>query len=154
MEAAIPTPAWVPGGIRTDNGGQTYYVVYGTFDANNPNPISARANSKRRFELGYGISAGVYQELGATAPAVPTFALGACQLTGTCTIPTGDKYGFDLTKNPDDPTPIYKRNREGDVIVPSPRTVGQLLAAWDWGNPAYCRSQLLALGFTTADLTP
>jgi hypothetical protein len=26
--------------------------------------------------------------------------------------------------------------------------------AWDWGNPAYCREQLLALGFSPADLTP
>ena len=26
--------------------------------------------------------------------------------------------------------------------------------AWDWGNPAYCRQQLYALGFTAADLTP
>ena len=25
---------------------------------------------------------------------------------------------------------------------------------WDWGQPAYCREQLLALGFTTADLVP
>lgn len=27
-------------------------------------------------------------------------------------------------------------------------------ASWDWGNPSYCRQQLLALGFTAADLTP
>jgi hypothetical protein len=26
--------------------------------------------------------------------------------------------------------------------------------AWDWGNPGYCREKLLALGFTSADLTP
>lgn len=25
---------------------------------------------------------------------------------------------------------------------------------WDWNKPGYCREQLLALGFTTADLTP
>ena len=25
---------------------------------------------------------------------------------------------------------------------------------WDWGKPAYCRQQLLALGFTDADLRP
>ena len=25
---------------------------------------------------------------------------------------------------------------------------------WDWGKPAFCRSKLLALGFTEADLTP
>jgi hypothetical protein len=25
---------------------------------------------------------------------------------------------------------------------------------WDWGNPSYCRQQLLALGFTEIDLTP
>lgn len=28
------------------------------------------------------------------------------------------------------------------------------LQAWDWGNPAYCRQQLLALGFTADDLKP
>jgi hypothetical protein len=27
-------------------------------------------------------------------------------------------------------------------------------SAWDWGRPGYCRQQLLALGFTAADLTP
>lgn len=27
-------------------------------------------------------------------------------------------------------------------------------AVWDWNNPAYCRQQLLALGFSSADLTP
>jgi hypothetical protein len=29
-----------------------------------------------------------------------------------------------------------------------------LYCTWDWGKPSYCRQQLLALGFTTADLTP
>ncbi len=28
------------------------------------------------------------------------------------------------------------------------------LIYWDWNQPAYCREQLLALGFTEADLTP
>lgn len=26
--------------------------------------------------------------------------------------------------------------------------------AWDWGNPQFCRSRLLALGFTSSDLSP
>ena len=30
----------------------------------------------------------------------------------------------------------------------------RLLWHYDWGNPSYCRQQLLALGFTAADLTP
>ena len=29
-----------------------------------------------------------------------------------------------------------------------------VLYSWNWGKPAYCRSQLIALGFTPADLTP
>jgi len=33
-----------------------------------------------------------------------------------------------------------------------PRTF--LHSTWDWGKPSYCRQQLLALGFTAADLTP
>lgn len=31
---------------------------------------------------------------------------------------------------------------------------GEAGAYWDWGNPAYCRQQLLALDFTSDDLTP
>lgn len=33
-------------------------------------------------------------------------------------------------------------------------TAHALLWHYDWGQPAYCRQQLLALGFTEADLTP
>lgn len=29
-----------------------------------------------------------------------------------------------------------------------------LITHWDWGQPTYCRNQLLALGFTEEDLTP
>jgi hypothetical protein len=29
-----------------------------------------------------------------------------------------------------------------------------VLLAWDWGRPAYCRQQLLALGFSASDLVP
>jgi hypothetical protein len=29
-----------------------------------------------------------------------------------------------------------------------------IIYAWDWDQPAYCRAQLLALGFTEANLTP
>lgn len=41
---------------------------------------------------------------------------------------------------------------------PQPATVGTFFVepynVWDWGKPAYCRQQLLALGFSPADLTP
>jgi hypothetical protein len=30
----------------------------------------------------------------------------------------------------------------------------KVAVAWDWGRPAYCRQQLLALGFTAEDLRP
>lgn len=33
-------------------------------------------------------------------------------------------------------------------------TLGTPTSVWDWGNPAYCRQQALALGFTEADLIP
>lgn len=42
---------------------------------------------------------------------------------------------------------------------PSGKTVTNLndentVSVWDWNRPDYCRQQLLALGFTSADLTP
>lgn len=49
-----------------------------------------------------------------------------------------------------EPDPLNPRvNREGKV----PNTVTTYVT-WDWGKPSYCRQQLLALGFTTEDLTP
>lgn len=36
----------------------------------------------------------------------------------------------------------------GEQIPPS------YIMSWDWGKPDYCRQQLLALGFSAADLTP
>ena len=43
-------------------------------------------------------------------------------------------------------------NAYQDEYQGGPRT--SLYSTWDWGNPAYCRQQLYALGFTNADLTP
>jgi hypothetical protein len=55
--------------------------------------------------------------------------------------------------------PIYNRNLVGPELTgllnkTKVRTVGLNALAWDWSKPAYCRQQLLALGFTSADLTP
>jgi hypothetical protein len=47
-----------------------------------------------------------------------------------------------------------------ELAAPSGMTVTftgddqKLLMTWDWGNPAYCRAQALALGFSESDLTP
>lgn len=40
------------------------------------------------------------------------------------------------------------------VPYSSPRASYDVIWHYDWGKPAYCRQQLLALGFTAADLTP
>jgi hypothetical protein len=40
-------------------------------------------------------------------------------------------------------------------ITPPDGAASHVVAvAWDWGNPKYCRQQLLALGFTAEDLRP
>jgi len=68
-------------------------------------------------------------------------------------------FAYDLTRNPDDPTPRFVPNPyyvrvSNQIVIPPPRTLGQLIRAWDWGRPAYCREQLLELGFAPADLVP
>lgn len=40
------------------------------------------------------------------------------------------------------------------MTVYQPQFFGARYWAWDWGNPAYCREQALALGFSEEDLTP
>lgn len=39
-------------------------------------------------------------------------------------------------------------------VIEDPGFTVPILHAWNWGQEAYCRQQLLALGFTAADLTP
>jgi hypothetical protein len=57
----------------------------------------------------------------------------------------------------------WKRLRRNPLIAqkpPAPQYAAQAATwlapyfYWDWGNPDYCREQLLALGFTSSDLTP
>jgi len=59
---------------------------------------------------------------------------------------------------PSDTYPQVAAWRQGAKInFPKPRQAKNdpiLAIYWDWGQPAYCRSQLLALGFTEEDLTP
>jgi hypothetical protein len=52
------------------------------------------------------------------------------------------------------PTPgmLTKNNRRG-ITAASSEGYG-LHTVWDWGRPAYCRQQLLDLGFTDTDLDP
>jgi hypothetical protein len=152
----IPMPAALRTAIEARNPGTTWQAttssVWGSFvSVGSPQPVGSDALSIRRFELGGGVAAGVFEALGAASVTPPSFALGACQLSGTC---EADRYGFDLTRNPDATTPTYQRNRAGDIVIPSGRTTAQLRAAWDWGRARYCREQLLALGFAPEDLTP
>jgi hypothetical protein len=63
----------------------------------------------------------------------------------------------DLTKDPNTQfpdQPTYEANKKGTVNIPESMLSKVAFAAWDWGKPAYCRQQLLALGFSEADLTP
>ena len=82
----------------------------------------------------------------------PRIALSQCQLNGTC---SSSQWGFDLTTNPDEPEPRYRKN------IKARRQVGgedllqdEPLITWDWGKPGYCKEQLLSLGFSLGDLTP
>jgi hypothetical protein len=57
---------------------------------------------------------------------------------------------------PDDIKLRINRSQTATVPVASyvPGLLSQVVSTWDWGNPAYCRQQLLDLGFTPEDLTP
>lgn len=52
-----------------------------------------------------------------------------------------------------EPTPMPASFSE-IVVEGKPAAAGNTLLCSDWGMPRYCRQQLLALGFTSADLTP
>lgn len=91
---------------------------------------------------------------------VPNRFLGECVLADSCDLPSGEPGTIRF-----DRTSVIPDNTGTDIPVQSFRpgtrkyglTVGEgstYLAAWDWGRAAYCRQQLLALGFTEADLTP
>ena len=52
-----------------------------------------------------------------------------------------------------EPTPMPASFSE-IVTAGKPAAAGNILLCSDWGMPGYCLQQLLALGFTSADLTP
>lgn len=56
---------------------------------------------------------------------------------------------FDVN-NPLRPEP----RRYATVSEPRGRLNPSYLITWDWGQPNYCRQQLLSLGFSISDLTP
>lgn len=100
-----------------------------------------------------------YQQFRATflasTPAPPSF-LDACLTPGSC--PTEYETFFRTRQSPVDiftaMEPAQFRPVSRRVSTP-PLQPGEGLAfVWDWGVPAFCRQQLLALGFTEADLTP
>lgn len=78
-----------------------------------------------------------------------------CARTGSCQDITITE--FDLTRTqPETVTTaladtLFRRNKATDVEIGEPE--GEILYGWDWGNPAQCRSQALALGFSSAELS-
>jgi hypothetical protein len=94
----------------------------------------------------------------APATACPANAYLGSGNRGTDTIST-----FDITTTTptriDEPmaAAAFRRGtaRARINVTPPDATASHVVAvAWDWGNPRYCRQQLLTLGFTAADLTP
>jgi hypothetical protein len=99
----------------------------------------------------------------------PRHFLRRCVLEGTC---TDAKTGFDLTRTQPEsldtavPDADFRRAKQYDVPFNGYESVGSwpidnfsvrypgLALGWDWDDPAYCRQQALALGFSAADLTP
>jgi hypothetical protein len=87
----------------------------------------------------------------------PPKYLGECVLATSC--PTGF-LDFDVTSTA--PTDYYlamdealfARSQVKRITIPDIDPGYNRIAAWDWGRPGLCSAQLIALGFTTADLTP
>jgi hypothetical protein len=80
----------------------------------------------------------------------PTQLIASCQLPGTC---TATKLGFDVANYSATNPLFFGRKQALDVILPSANEL-PTMTVWDWGQPDYCRQQLLALGFSPADLVP
>lgn len=106
-----------------------------------------------------------------SAPVSPKL-LAPCMIEGGCPVPgtrTQERPSnsnepafitFDSTRNiptvrtaPLDASGFKREARRLDLIDVDLSEYNPIYA-WDWGNPAYCRQQLLALGFSPADLTP
>lgn len=91
---------------------------------------------------------------------VPGRFLGECVLADSCDLPSSERrtIRFDKTSAiPDNTSTVIPVQSFRPGTRKYALTVGEddtYIAAWDWGKPAYCRQQLLALGFTEADLSP
>jgi hypothetical protein len=84
---------------------------------------------------------------------VPDQSFGYGKLAGTV---TAERIGYDRNTSPDVFLSVWNRYPKTDIATVFNGTsvpVG-LYSTWDWGEPRYCRQQLLALGFTPADLKP
>lgn len=86
----------------------------------------------------------------------PTSYLDACLTPGSC--PVEFETFFRTRQAPVDiftaMDPALFRPVSRRVSTPPLQSGEHLAFVWDWGQPAFCRQQLLALGFTEADLTP
>lgn len=100
---------------------------------------------------------------------LPLRWLFSCEGAATCDVASGTM-GFSssavlpsnyYTLNPGEPAALALRQESKVFRGPvanaeqHQETPGSFfIVAWDWGKPGYCRSQLVALGFTDADLIP
>jgi hypothetical protein len=95
---------------------------------------------------------------------LPSKWIYSCKGPVVCDIEAGRIAFSSLTTTP----PSYSSGslgselpwrNEGKLLRSAPPTPSggfsnQLLVAWDWEKPSYCRAKLLELGFTAADLSP
>jgi hypothetical protein len=64
-------------------------------------------------------------------------------------------YQYTKTKPINISTPVSIENFEENKVKPYPLDLQKTnFQVWDWASPGYCKSSLLSLGFTDADLTP
>jgi hypothetical protein len=92
----------------------------------------------------------------------PAEYLESCRLEGTCsTDRTTINADVSRTTPPsyqETDGMLFELNRKPAITTVIPEAtepaVIQSLAAWDWGNPGYCKERLITLGFPETDLAP
>ncbi len=155
-----------------DSLGQVSYGIFFYADGSGfiqPGPCWDIAMQKpSRWRFGAGCGAGIFKTLrnpseiddpesqsNADAEAFlesenpPGFELVQCALDGSC---DAERQSFDILLNPGGDPPAFKRNAASTWRPGDGSLSGLQIAAWDWGKRAYCREQLLDLGFRPEDL--
>ena len=163
-----PTPASGTNNIRSEMVAARAFSGWGLY-RHNPTDTSAgifsflesyvpgEAEPSERISYNYWL-----QRYMQGAP-VPNRFLGTCVLPGVCSetatadetvlLTRGDRTSVrPQTTLTTIPTETFRPGTKRYTV--NRNTAGTLYTTWDWGRPAYCRQQLLALGFTEADLSP